>query len=89
MIPNHQSLCKFHLALVPVSHVDAMTACENEVWEEMGKFKSSLRKTFKKMKKRPLYVTEGANQCEQAPRSDAMRVKRELLLSSHLANSLH
>ena len=56
MIPSHQALCKFHLALVPVQHADAMTACDNEVWDEVARFKTYLRKAFKKMKKRPLYL---------------------------------
>jgi len=56
MIPTHQSLTKFHLALVPIKNADAYTSCEQEVWEEVKRFQTSLRKTFKKMKKGVLFM---------------------------------
>ncbi|CAM9263616.1 unnamed protein product [Chrysoparadoxa australica] len=43
LMEPHMRLCRGHVAIVPVAHVKATTACDEEVWAEIEQFKASLR----------------------------------------------
>mmetsp|Transcript_2671 Transcript_2671/g.3846 ORF Transcript_2671/g.3846 Transcript_2671/m.3846 type:complete len:388 (-) Transcript_2671:56-1219(-) len=48
LAPGHLSLVEGHCYLVPVKHAQSFCACENEVWEEISRFRASLRSMFAK-----------------------------------------
>ncbi len=48
LVPSHLQLVQNQLFLVPLKHADAFVSCEDEVWDEVQRFKTSLRAMFKK-----------------------------------------
>mmetsp|Transcript_11309 Transcript_11309/g.17121 ORF Transcript_11309/g.17121 Transcript_11309/m.17121 type:complete len:471 (-) Transcript_11309:1061-2473(-) len=48
LVPSHLQLVPNQLFLVPVNHAEAFVSCEDEVWDEVQRFKTSLRAMFKK-----------------------------------------
>ena len=46
LCPSHLALVPHQCMLVPVRHAESFVHCEDEVWEEVRRFQSSLRKMF-------------------------------------------
>lgn len=56
LTPSHLSLVEGHCYLVPVKHAQSFCACENEVWEEISRFRTSLRSMFAKEGKGVIFM---------------------------------
>ena len=50
MVPSHLQLVPNQCYLVPIQHSEAFVSCEDEVWDEIQRFKTSLRTMFQKEK---------------------------------------
>ncbi len=44
--PSFSSLVDMQCMLVPIKQSDSFLSCEDEVWDEVERFRSSLRKMF-------------------------------------------
>jgi len=55
LVPSHSQLVKSQCYLVPIKHAEAFVSCEDEVWDEVGRFKSSLGAMFRKEGKGVLF----------------------------------
>ena len=55
LAPSHMSLVKGHCYLVPVKHAQSFCSCDNEVWEEVNRFRNSLRQMYAKEGKGVLF----------------------------------
>ena len=55
LVPSHNALVNCQCFLVPVQHAESFSSCEDEVWEEVARFRSSLRKMFAKEGKGVLF----------------------------------
>jgi hypothetical protein len=56
MVPSHLALVPDHCWLVPIQHSESFVACENEVWDEVARFKASLQNMFEKEGKNVFYM---------------------------------
>ena len=48
LVPSHLQLVNYQCYLVPLKHSESFASCEDEVWDEVQRFKTSLRSMFKK-----------------------------------------
>lgn len=55
MSPHHLSLVNSQCFLVPVKYSESFVSCENEVWDEVQRYQSSLRSFFRKEGKGVLF----------------------------------
>mmetsp|Transcript_29252 Transcript_29252/g.41149 ORF Transcript_29252/g.41149 Transcript_29252/m.41149 type:complete len:254 (-) Transcript_29252:110-871(-) len=53
--PSNLSLNKGHCYLVPVKHADSYVGCEDDVWDEVQRFQTSLRHMFRKEGQVPIF----------------------------------
>jgi hypothetical protein len=56
MVPSHLALVPDHCWLVPIQHSDSFVECESEVWDEVLRFKASLKNMFEKEGKNVFYL---------------------------------
>ncbi|GFH54255.1 hypothetical protein CTEN210_10731 [Chaetoceros tenuissimus] len=56
LVPSHNALVESQCYLVPVQHAESFASCEDEVWEEVHRFRTSLRKMFAKEGKSVLFA---------------------------------
>ena len=47
LCPSHLALTRGHCLLVPIKHSDSFRSCEDEVWDEVQRFRTSLRNMFR------------------------------------------
>ena len=53
--PSHLSLVKGHCYLVPIKHAPSLCSCDDDAWNEMKRFQTSIRSTFAKLGKGVLF----------------------------------
>lgn len=56
LVPSHMSLVPLQCYLVPISHAESFVSCEDEVWNEITNFRSSLRRMFKEQNKGVIFL---------------------------------
>lgn len=54
-VPSHEALVGSQCFLVPVKHAESFASCEDEVWDEIARFRTSLRDLFAKEDKGVLF----------------------------------
>ena len=54
-VPSHDALVGSQCFLVPVKHAESFASCEDEVWDEVARFRTSLRRMFAKEGKGVLF----------------------------------
>jgi hypothetical protein len=54
-VPSHEALVGSQCYLVPVKHAESFASCEDEVWDEIARFRTSLRHVFAKEDKGVLF----------------------------------
>jgi|AntRauTorckE5430_2_1112549.scaffolds.fasta_scaffold02495_4 hypothetical protein len=54
-VPSHDALVGSQCYLVPVKHAESFASCEDEVWDEVARFRTSLRNMFAKEGKGVLF----------------------------------
>ena len=47
-VPSHLQLVQNQCYIVPLKHAESFVSCEDEVWDEVQRFKTSLREMFRK-----------------------------------------
>jgi len=74
MAPSNLSLTPGqHLYIVPIKHVESLAACEDEVWDEVVRFQTSLRALYRQQGKDVLF-------CETVlPQSGFWQTKLEVI----------
>jgi len=55
-VPKREALVEGHCRIVPVKHAPSLARCEDEVWDEVLRFRRSLSDMFAKEKKDVLFV---------------------------------
>lgn len=55
LVPTHLQLVPYQCYLVPIQHSESFVSCEDEVWEEVQRFKTSLRNMFRQEDKGVLF----------------------------------
>eukprot|EP00550_Attheya_septentrionalis_P011020 CAMPEP_0198305910 /NCGR_PEP_ID=MMETSP1449-20131203/58149_1 /TAXON_ID=420275 /ORGANISM="Attheya septentrionalis, Strain CCMP2084" /LENGTH=440 /DNA_ID=CAMNT_0044008455 /DNA_START=70 /DNA_END=1392 /DNA_ORIENTATION=- len=55
LAPPHLALTKNHCYLVPLKHAESFVSCEDEVWDEVQRFRTSLRHMFRAQGKGVLF----------------------------------
>ena len=53
--PSHLSLVDMQCMLVPIQQSESFVSCEDEVWDEVERFKTSLRHMFHEQRKTVLF----------------------------------
>eukprot|EP00557_Chaetoceros_sp_GSL56_P004031 CAMPEP_0176505014 /NCGR_PEP_ID=MMETSP0200_2-20121128/16260_1 /TAXON_ID=947934 /ORGANISM="Chaetoceros sp., Strain GSL56" /LENGTH=490 /DNA_ID=CAMNT_0017904523 /DNA_START=2380 /DNA_END=3852 /DNA_ORIENTATION=+ len=54
-VPSHLALVEFQCYLVPIKHSESFACCEDEVWDEVTRFRTCLRNMFAKEGKGVLF----------------------------------
>lgn len=75
-----------HLYIVPIKHAESLVACEEEVWDEIKRFQTSLRNLFEKEYKQGVLFSETVlptNNFWQS-KMEVIPIKRKLWLDSEL-----
>jgi hypothetical protein len=53
--PSHLSLVDMQCILVPIQQAESFVSCEDEVWDEIERFKAGLRAMFRELGKSVLF----------------------------------
>lgn len=87
MAPLNLSLTPgLHFYLVPIKHAESLAGCEEEVWDEIQRFQTSLRNLFEKEYKQGLLFSETVlpTKSFSQTKMEVIPVKRKKWLDSEL-----
>jgi len=55
LMPSHRSIVEFQCCIVPIQPAESFVSCDDEVWDEVHRFRTSLRNMFRKEGKAVLF----------------------------------